>query len=129
LVRLPEGTITLDGLKSNIAVGLRYVESWLQGQGCVPLYGLMEDAATAEIARTQIWQWIRYPRGKLDDGQKVTSKLFRELLNAELSELQHQLGAQYASRKFEEAAQLLDRMATSIPLAPFLTSVAYEFLP
>jgi malate synthase len=129
LIKLPQGTITSTGLKSNVAVGLRYVESWLRGQGCVPLYGLMEDAATAEISRTQIWQWIRYPRGKLEDGQKITSKLFRELLNAELTELKGQLGKNYESRKFEEAAQLLDRMATSPTLAPFLTSEAYEFLP
>jgi malate synthase len=129
LVRLPEGSITLEGLRGNIAVGLRYVEAWLRGNGCVPLYGLMEDAATAEISRTQIWQWIRYPRGKLDDGRKVTAELFRELLNAELAELKTQLGAAYAKREFENAARLLDRMAISETPAPFLTSEAYEFLP
>jgi len=128
LVKLSEGTITLEGLRSNVAVGLRYVEAWLRGNGCVPLYGLMEDAATAEISRTQIWQWIRYPRGKLQDGQKITSKLFRELLNAELNGLQKQLGAGYAERAFEQAAALLDRMATADTLAPFLTSEAYGFL-
>ena len=125
LTRVPEGTITLAGLKGNIAVGLRYVESWLRGQGCVPLYGLMEDAATAEISRTQIWQWIRYPKGKLEDGRKVTAELFRELLSAELAEAKTQ---SRGSHKFDEAARLLDRMSTTTPLAPFLTSEAYELI-
>jgi malate synthase len=128
LVRAPQGTITLAGLKSNIAVGVRYVESWLRGEGSVPLYGLVEDAATAEIARAQIWQWIHYPCGKLENGQKITAKFVRELLNAELMSLQAQLGNAYKAYKFEEAAQLFDRMSTSAVLAPFLTTEAYEFL-
>lgn len=128
LVQMPKGTITFVGLKGNIAVGLRYTEAWLRGQGCVPLYGLMEDAATAEISRTQIWQWIRHPAGKLDDGRKITAEMFRVLLQAELAGLKTQLGDSYSTRKFDEAASLLDRMATSESLAPFLTSAAYEFL-
>ena len=128
LVQIPKGTITMAGLKSNIAVGLRYVESWLRGQGCVPLYGLMEDAATAEISRTQIWQWIRYPAGKLDDDTKITANLFRELLAADIAALKVQMGTAYTASKFDHAAQLLDRMATSESLTSFLTSEAYEFL-
>jgi malate synthase len=129
LVAIPQGTITAVGLKGNVAVGLRYVESWLRGNGCVPLYGLMEDAATAEISRTQIWQWIHYPRGTLDDGRKVTTEMFRDVLKSELDGLRKELGKDYASRKFEEAGQLLDRMSTSANLMPFLTSEAYQFLP
>jgi malate synthase len=128
LVQVPQGSITPTGLKSNIAVGLRYVESWLRGQGCVPLYGLMEDAATAEISRTQIWQWIHYPKGKLDNGEKVTESMFRDLLKADIAGLKTELGAKYAATKFDEAAKLLDRMATSQSLTAFLTSEAYEFL-
>ena len=128
LVQIAKGTITLGGLKSNIAVGLRYTEAWLRGQGCVPLYGLMEDAATAEISRTQIWQWIRYPSGKLEDGRKITTELFRDLLKTELTDLKEQLGDSYSRRKFDEAAALLDRMATSDTLAAFLTSEAYDQL-
>lgn len=128
LVQVPKGTITFAGLKGNVAVGLRYTEAWLRGQGCVPLYGLMEDAATAEISRTQIWQWIRYPNGTLDDGRKVTAALFRELLQGEIAELKKQLGDDYRTKRFDEAAQLLDRMATSESLAPFLTSEAYQLL-
>lgn len=128
LVQVPQGTITLAGLKNNIAVGLRYTESWLRGQGCVPLYGLMEDAATAEISRTQIWQWIRYPKGRFEDGQKVTAELFRDILKNELTELKAELGDSYPERKFAEAALLLDRMATSPALTSFLTSEAYDLL-
>ncbi len=129
LVTMPEGRITLAGLKGNIAIGLRYVESWLRGNGCVPIFGLMEDAATAEISRTQIWQWIKYPRGKLENGEKITAEMFREHLHNELTELKGQLGDSYQGRKFDGAAQLLDRMVTSLTLAAFLTSEAYEFLP
>ena len=110
-------------------MGLRYVEAWLCGNGCVPLYGLMEDAATAEISRTQIWQWIRYPRGKLEDGTKITAELFRDLLAADIAGLKAQMGGAYATRKFDLAADVLERLATSSTLMNFLTSEAYEFLP
>jgi malate synthase len=129
LIRVPEGNITLDGLRSNIAVGLRYIEAWLRGQGCVPLFGLMEDAATAEIARTQIWQWIQYPKGVLDDGHKITAELFRKLLSEDLQSLRHEQGPSYAKSRFDDAAALLDRLSTADQLAPFLTSEAYSLLP
>ena len=129
LLQPPEGTIPLTGLTSNIAVSLRYLESWLRGQGCVPIHGLMEDAATAEIARAQIWQWIRYPKGALEDGRKITATLFHDLLAKELADLRQNLGASYTEARYEEAAQLLDRMATADDLAPFLTSEAYALLP
>ncbi|MBI4005463.1 MAG: malate synthase A, partial [Gammaproteobacteria bacterium] len=80
LLKVPEGTITRAGFEGNINAALRYTESWLGGQGCVPIFHLMEDAATAEIARAQIWQWIRYPKGVLDNGKKITIEMFREAL-------------------------------------------------
>jgi malate synthase len=129
LISVPEGTISLTGLRSNISVGLRYLESWLRGQGCVPLYGLMEDAATAEIARTQIWQWIHYPKGTLDDGRKITVDMFRQLLDSDIQSLRQELGAAYVQSRFDDAANILIRMTTSDKLAPFLTSEAYQLLP
>ena len=80
LLDVPSGEITEAGLRINVNVGLLYLESWLRGQGCVPIYNLMEDAATAEICRTQIWQWIRHSRGMLSDGRRVTLELFRQVL-------------------------------------------------
>ena len=78
--RCPTGTITEAGLRNNVNVSLQYMASWLGGNGCVPIHNLMEDAATAEIARSQVWQWIRHPRGVLDDGRRVTVELFRQIL-------------------------------------------------
>ena len=89
----------------------------------------MEDAATAEIARTQIWQWIKYPKGVLDDGRKITADLFRQLLKDDISALHIEHGEAYARHRFDEAATLLDHMTTAECLAPFLTSEAYPLLP
>src|SRR3954466_5100566 len=88
----PEKPITEAGLRNNISVGIQYLGAWLAGNGCVPVFNLMEDAATAEISRSQIWQWIRSPKGVLDDGRKVTSDLFRELLREELPKVRAALG-------------------------------------
>src|SRR5258707_3848351 len=83
LIEVPKGTITEEGLRTNIRVGIQYLEAWLGGLGCVPLYNLMEDAATAEISRTQVWQWVHNPRGVLDDGRKVTLPLVRQFIQGE----------------------------------------------
>jgi malate synthase A len=80
----PEAPITEAGLRNNINVGIHYLGAWLAGNGCVPIHNLMEDAATAEISRSQVWQWIRSPKGVLDDGRKVTAELVREYTKAEL---------------------------------------------
>jgi len=129
LLQVPEGTITLAGLRNNVSAALRYTESWLMGQGCVPLFNLMEDAATAEISRAQIWQWIRYPKGVLDDGRKVTAELFREILGAELDQVRTEIGAQtFGTRNFNEAAELLEKMVTTKNLPAFLTLEAYGLL-
>jgi malate synthase len=122
----PQTPITEQGLRTNINVSLQYVASWLEGNGCVPINHLMEDAATAEISRSQIWQWIRSSRGLLDDGRKVTLELFRVLLKDELRTLNGKPGS--AERKFDEAAWLLDRLVTGDDFEDFLTQPAYEML-
>jgi malate synthase len=129
LLKVPEGTITEAGLRNNISVGLQYLESWLRGSGCVPINNLMEDAATVEISRAQVWQWIHHPKGILNDGRKVTVPLFRELLREEQEKVTAPLSAdQLAGRKFQQAAQILDEIITSDEFVEFLTLPAYRYL-
>jgi malate synthase len=129
LLTIPQGEITEAGLRNNASVSLQYMASWLSGNGCVPIYNLMEDAATAEIARSQIWQWIRHPTGVLNDGRKVTVELFRQYLTEERARLKSTLGADaYAQGHFDEAAELVDRITTATEFATFLTLPAYERL-
>jgi malate synthase len=122
----PEGPITEKGLRTNINVGVQYLGSWLAGNGCVPIFNLMEDAATAEISRSQVWQWIRSPRGVLDDGRKVTVDLFRQLLAEEMENIKEYQGENYALGKYEEAAKLFDQLITSDDFIEFLTLPAYD---
>ncbi len=129
LLQVPEGTITEGGLRTNISVSLQYMESWLRGSGCVPINNLMEDAATVEISRSQIWQWIHHPLGILTDGRKITIELFHELLTDEMQKLKQQVGEQaFASRPFDTAAKLLDNIITSEVYVDFLTLPAYSYL-
>jgi malate synthase len=130
LVEVPRGRITEAGLRTNIRVGIQYLEAWLGGTGCVPLYNLMEDAATAEISRTQVWQWIHNPRGVLDDGRKVTSHLVRQLIEEELERIRAERGDErFARGLFLEATQLFEELVTREKLEEFLTLKAYELLP
>src|SRR5205814_3719927 len=122
----PQSPITEKGLRTNICVALQYIGTWLAGNGCVPINHLMEDAATAEISRSQIWQWIRSPRGVLEDGRKVTLELFRELLGEELRKLSGAPGA--SGVKLDEAAWLLYRLVASDESIAFLTEPAYELV-
>ncbi|HSN38857.1 MAG TPA: malate synthase A [Burkholderiales bacterium] len=125
----PEKPITEAGLRNNISVGIQYIGSWLAGNGCVPVYNLMEDAATAEISRSQIWQWIRSPKGVLEDGRKVTRELFRKLLPEELAKVRALLGeGAWKAGQYEEAAKLFDRITTSDDYVEFLTLPGYEWL-
>jgi len=125
----PEKPITEAGLRNNISVGIQYIGSWLAGNGCVPVYNLMEDAATAEISRSQIWQWIRSPKGVLDDGRKVTNELFQKLLPEELAKVRTLLGEEaWKAGKYEEAAKLFDQITSSDDYAEFLTLPGYEWL-
>ncbi len=122
----PQGPITEAGLRTDIDVSLRYMGSWLAGNGCVPINNLMEDAATAEISRSQIWQWIRSPKGLLEDGRKVTLELFRTMLREELRSLSSVPGSNDA--RYEEAAWLLDRLVSADEFVDFLTEPAYQFV-
>lgn len=125
LLKLPEGTITESGLRANINVGIRYLEAWLRGIGCVPINHLMEDAATAEISRTQVWQWVRY-QAELDDGRVLTKMLVEEIIQEELQEILEAIGEEeYLSGKYRLAAQLFSKLVFGYTCADFLTSIAY----
>jgi malate synthase len=119
----PSEPITEAGLRQNVSVGVQYLEAWLRGRGAVPLFNLMEDAATAEISRAQLWQWIRNEHGVLNDGRKVTKDLFRGVLDEELGKLRRMAGDQ-----FDAARDLFDEITTDDQFAEFLTLPAYERL-
>jgi len=122
----PEGPITEAGLRNNISVGIQYLGAWLAGNGCVPVFNLMEDAATAEISRSQIWQWIRSEKGRLDDGRKVTAELFRALLAEELPKVRTHLGEDaWKAGKYEAGAVLFEKITTGA-YVEFLTLPAYS---
>ncbi|HTP95583.1 MAG TPA: malate synthase A [Burkholderiales bacterium] len=125
----PETPITEAGLRLNINIALQYIGAWLAGTGCVPIFNLMEDAATAEISRSQIWQWIRSDKGVLDDGRKVTRELFRTLLPEELARVREILGErQFAAGRYEGAAKLFDDITTRDDFVEFLTLPAYRLI-
>ncbi len=129
LLAVPDGPITEEGLRTNIRVGVQYLEAWLGGLGCVPLYNLMEDAATAEISRAQVWQWIRHPKGVLTDGRKVSIDLFRQMLGEEMDKIKAIVGAEaYDARHYRQAIEIFDRITTSDQFVEFLTLPAYEYL-
>ncbi|WP_298406135.1 malate synthase A [uncultured Chloroflexus sp.] len=125
----PSEPITEQGMRLNINVGIQYLGAWLAGNGCVPVFNLMEDAATAEISRAQIWQWIRSPKGVLEDGRKVTVELFRQMLPEELTKVREILGPAYDDGRYEEAAELFDEITTDPNFVEFLTLPAYERIP
>ncbi len=122
----PETPITEAGLRMNINVGIHYLGSWLAGNGCVPIHNLMEDAATAEISRSQVWQWIRSPKGKLDDGRKVDAALVRALIPEELAKVKKVVGE--PAPTYDRAAKIFETMTTSEAFAEFLTLPLYEEL-
>ncbi len=129
LAFMPETPITEAGLRNNISVGIQYLGAWLAGNGCVPVFNLMEDAATAEISRSQIWQWMRSPKGKLDDGRKVTKELFQALLAEELPKVKTYLGeAGWKAGKYEAGAKLFEKITTDDRYVEFLTLPAYDFV-
>ena len=128
LLEIPKGTITLDGLKTNIDVGIQYIEAWLRGNGCVPIYNLMEDAATAEISRTQVWQWVKHPKAIMEDGTKVTADLVKKLIAEQKEIYKKQYGDKYADTKFDKAIELFEKMSLADQLEEFLTLEAYKFI-
>ena len=125
LVRAPEGTITEAGLRMNIDVAIRYLASWLGGNGCVPIYNLMEDAATAEISRAQVWQWLHTPGTCLADGRPVTTELYRGLVPPVLATIEAEAAP---GNHVLAAAQLFDRLVMSTEFTEFLTLPAYDQL-
>ena len=126
LLAVPHGTVTEAGLRQDLNVGIGYLEAWLRGSGCVPLYHLMEDAATAEISRAQVWQWIRH-KAKLADGRVVDTALCRRLLDEELAKLKAMVGdAAYASGRYVDAARIFTALIEAPRFPEWLTIPAYE---
>jgi malate synthase len=128
LLRVPKGKRTEAGMRVNIRVGVQYIEAWLRGSGCVPLYYLMEDAATAEISRSQLWQWVSHG-ALLDDGRQVTAALFEQVLDDEMTSLREKLGQQtFEQGAFDRAVALFRDLVTADELTEFLTLPAYKQL-
>jgi malate synthase len=123
LLAVPEGTITEAGLRQNLNVGIGYIEAWLRGTGCVPLYNLMEDAATAEISRAQVWQWIRHGV-KLEDGRAIDIALCRKVLEEELAKLRENEKA----GRYDDAAKLFNKLIEALTFPEFLTIPAYDII-
>ena len=128
LLKKPEGELTEAGLRNNINVAIGYMEAWVNGNGCVPLHNLMEDAATAEISRTQVWQWLKYG-AKLNDGRVVDRALILRIVDEELAAYKAQLGeAKFYGGRFAEAAGIVARMSTASKCEEFLTLPGYRYL-
>ena len=122
------GECSEEALRRNIRVGVQYIEAWISGVGCVPIYGLMEDAATAEISRASIWQWIHHEQ-KLSNGKQVTKQFFAEVLEEEAHRIGQEVGAnRFAAGRFPEAIKLFGDLSTSDELVEFLTLPAYDLL-
>jgi malate synthase len=129
LLRLPSGTITEEGLRTNVSVGIQYMANWLSGLGCVPLYNLMEDAATAEISRTQVWQWVHHPRGVMSDGRKVDLEMVRRVIKEEMANIRVEVGDKlFETVRYELAARLFDKIIANDELEEFLTLRAYDHI-
>jgi malate synthase len=129
LVRFePEQPITENGLRLNINVAIQYIGAWLAGQGAVPIFNLMEDAATAEISRSQVWQWMRSPKGVLDDGRKVTKAMVATMIPEEVAKIRDLLGAAYTEGKYDDAAEIFAELVNNDTFVEFLTLPAYEWI-
>jgi malate synthase len=128
LLKVPEGPITENGLRQNVNVGIGYIEAWLRGLGCVPLYHLMEDAATAEISRTQVWQWLKHG-ATLEDGRIINRDLFHRIIDEELEKTRAMVGdARFKGGKYKEAAKLFRDLSEARDFADFLTLPAYDMI-
>lgn len=128
LLELPHGTITEEGLRMNINVGILYIESWLRGNGAAALYNLMEDAATAEISRTQVWQWLK-SAAKLDNGKVINYELYNKLKEEEIQKIKGYIGMEaFSSGQFDKAIALFDELVTQDEFTEFLTIPAYEMI-
>jgi malate synthase len=126
LLTVPDGTITERGLRHNLNVGVLYLEAWLRGSGCVPIYNLMEDAATAEISRAQVWQWRRHG-ARIDGGPAIDGTLVERLIEEELTKIKNTVGEEhYGAGRYGEAAALLRELVLADEFTEFLTLPAYE---
>lgn len=128
LISLPQGTITEKGLRLNINVGIQYIESWLRGNGAAAIYNLMEDAATAEISRTQVWQWL-HSKARLEDGRVINQDLYETIRDEEIEHIREEIGADtYHKGKFAKAIQIFNRLVVQQKYEEFFTSNAYNEL-
>jgi malate synthase len=129
LLEVPEGVITEEGLRTNISVTIQYVEAWLKGAGAVPIFNLMEDAATAEISRAQIWQWIRHPKGILEDGRKITLGLVQQMSVEELAKIKTAIGEDsFSSGKYMLAYEIFAKIISNDQFEDFITVPGYAYL-
>jgi len=129
LVEVPQGPITEQGVRTNISVSIQYIEAWLRGTGAVPIFNLMEDAATAEISRAQIWQWIRHPKGILEDGRKITLEVVEQIRDEELEKIKQEVGEEaFAQGQYELANELFTKLISNDQFEDFLTLPGYAHL-
>jgi malate synthase len=129
LLRVPEGTRTEAGLRHNVRVGIQYIEAWLGGNGCVPLYHLMEDAATAEISRAQVWQWLHHKATLEPHGAPLTTDRFAQVVDEEMQRIRREVGdARFQGGRFPQARELFARLSTTPRFEEFLTLPAYDLL-
>ena len=128
LLKVPLGKITEEGVRENIRVGVQYLEAWLNGNGCVPLYNLMEDAATAEISRSQLWQWLKHNK-EMTNGLNINSDYYQQIMNEELDKIKNIYGeATYNNKKFNKASSMFLEMISGENLDEFLTLPAYKYI-
>jgi malate synthase len=125
---IPGAAITEAGLRLNINVGIQYIAAWLGGVGAAAIFNLMEDAATAEISRSQLWQWIHHPDAELDDGRPVTRELYAELVPEEMDAIRELYGGHYDPERFELAREIFERVSLEDDFIEFFTLVAYDHL-
>jgi len=130
LLTVPDGQITREGVCQNIDVGIQYMAAWLSGNGCVPIYNLMEDAATAEISRSQLWQWLHHPTATLKDGSPIDETLCRKLFDEQMVKLKERVGPQrFAQGKFEPSRQIIEDIVSRDTFTDFMTVEGYAHLP
>jgi malate synthase len=126
--QIPGGKITETGLRNNISVGIQYISAWLRGTGAVAIFNLMEDAATAEISRSQVWQWCHHPDGMLDDGRNITIEMVKSMVPVELAKIREAYGDTYDEEKTNRATELFLTLVTQKEFDEFLTIRAYNQL-
>jgi malate synthase len=128
LLKVPSGKITEEGVRENIRVGVQYLEAWLNGNGCVPLYNLMEDAATAEISRSQLWQWLKHEK-EINNGISINCDYYDKIMTEELSKIKELYGEEiYNNRKFKQASKVFSKMISGDVFDEFLTLPAYKYI-